>query len=92
MGKHSKKRQRTTAQEDASEINPLGHESALNDTNSKDDEEKALEVLVFGSSAVTGVFSNQEMVANDLDVDVGGGLENLMDSDVRIGVKFFFFY
>ncbi|KAF8521947.1 hypothetical protein BU17DRAFT_87524 [Hysterangium stoloniferum] len=54
----------------------------LNDKNIKDDEEKRLEALLFGTSfpgAATGVFTNQEAVANDLNVEIGGGL---VDSDL----------
>ncbi|KAF8516416.1 hypothetical protein BU17DRAFT_92736 [Hysterangium stoloniferum] len=68
-----------------SEENHLGYESVLNDKNIKDDKEKRLEALLFSTSfpgAATGVFMNQEVADNDFNVEIGGGLENIVDSDL----------
>jgi U3 small nucleolar RNA-associated protein 18 len=83
MAKHPRKRQKTT--KEAKDIQPLGS-SLLIDDASKDDEERRLESLLFGTKFVPSK-KNELIVVADDDEDVemeGGGQEMnvLLDSDV----------
>jgi hypothetical protein len=92
MGKHSKKRQRTTNDADTSNLQPLGSMTSLVDD--KNEEEKRLEHLLFGTtftSSQTGplLHTNETNQANlDVNGDVNGELGNVMDSDVRSYLQF----
>lgn len=90
MGKHSKKRQRTTGDDTASDLKPLGSIITIADEDSKDEEEKRLETLLFGTtfpaSNVPQFPLDHEKETNEATVDVDGGLGNLMDSDVSCAV------
>lgn len=86
MGKHSKKRQRTATDDDASNMKPLGSVVALAGDDDKDGEEKRLEALLFGttfpSSTVAQLGLNEDE-APGITNDENGGLDHLLDSDVR---------
>ena len=73
MGKHAHKRQKTGKESPI----PLGS-NALTDEASKDDEERRLESLLFGTKFV----SRNEVDEQD-QVDGGKELQNLIDTDVR---------
>jgi U3 small nucleolar RNA-associated protein 18 len=87
MGKHSKKRQRTTRDGDTSNLKPLGSIIAIGDEDDKDEEEKRLETLLFGTTfpvsntAQSGSLLH-EKETNEVTIDADGGLANLLDSDV----------
>lgn len=79
MAKHSKKRQRLKSEKESKPAAPLGSNlHKIYDDAEKDEEEKRLEALLFGTfSTAEATVDNdrQENVAN-------GGLSNLLDSDV----------
>ena len=86
MGKHSRKRQRTTKDDDISNLNPIGSVT-LADDDHKDEEEKQLESLLFGTTfppsnvtQIDALLHNNE--TSEVTGDASGGLANLMDSDV----------
>ena len=83
MTKHPRKRQKTT--KGAKEIQPLGSSLLIDDAD-KDDEERRLESLLFGTIFVPRE-KNELIVVEDGDEGVemeGGGQEMnvLMDTDV----------
>jgi U3 small nucleolar RNA-associated protein 18 len=83
MAKHSRKRQKTS--KGAKEIQPLGSR-LLTDDASRDDEERRLESLLFGTKFVPRE-KNELIVVDSDDEDIeieGGGQEMniLMDTDV----------
>lgn len=88
MGKHSRKRQKTT-ENDVSALTPLGSATALDDDASKDDEERRLESLLFGTTFAPSsirVSKQSGLIVEEPDrveADAGGGFDNLLDSDVR---------
>ncbi|KAF8584954.1 WD40 repeat-like protein [Ramaria rubella] len=89
MGKHSKKRQRTTVNNDnePSETEPLGTAKKLADDDVKDEEEKRLEALLFGTTFPSSTTAKTQSMGlengvRQVDVEHGGELSNLMDSDL----------
>jgi len=87
MGKHSKKRQRTELQDEDTEIQPLGAVKSVFGDQEKDEEERRLEAILFGtsflptSSAQAGASLN-DGYSKDTGVEDEGDLDNVMDSDV----------
>jgi len=83
MAKHPRKRQKTT--KGVKEIQPLGSNSLVDDA-SKDDEERRLESLLFGTKFVSSKKDELIVVADDDETTEmeGGGQEMnvLMDTDV----------
>jgi U3 small nucleolar RNA-associated protein 18 len=74
-------------------VRPLGSAVSLTDDASKDDEERRLESLLFGTTFLD--VNDQDLEFDDHDEDdegrqdgvgdiIGRELENMMDSDVRI--------
>lgn len=93
MGKRASKRQKTTKGV-APPVQPLGSEvpkASLLDDASKDDEERRLESMLFGTKYVPA--SNDDanilVVSDEEGEEVNGGqeLQNLMDTDVRIPIN-----
>lgn len=90
MGKQSRKRQKTSREEN---IQPLGSNTLVDDTN-KDDEERRLESMLFGVPYVPSEKSKGKRRGDDAGIvtpfDTGDGaaegnlkeLENMLDSDV----------
>lgn len=89
MPKHSRKRQRTDkGSENYSQ--PLGAQTLLTDDASKDDEERRLESMLFGTPFVPSgkgkgpkdliVVDDDE--EHDIGEDAGRELEGLLDNDV----------
>lgn len=87
MGKRASKRQKT-AKEAVRPAQPLGSNVAVSllDDSSKDDEERRLESMLFGTKYVPAPQddSNILVVSDDEIEEVDGGqeLQNLMDKDV----------
>lgn len=99
MGKRATKRQKTIP-----DIQPLGGTAdtaaALADDAAKDDEERQLESLLFGTPYVPSgkgkgkqrefaleVSDDGDDAAGTLDASAGRELENMLDSDVRLLCK-----
>ena len=87
MGKHSKKRQRTTKDDDTSDLKPLGSVVTLANDDNKDEEEKRLETLLFGTTFPPSSDKQMDALLHENKTtaatrDAGGELGNLMDSDV----------
>lgn len=90
MGKRANKRQKTV-KEAAPRVQPLGTEvtnPSLLDDASKDDEERRLESMLFGTKYVPAALDDSNiLVVSDEEnegVDAGNELQNLMDTDVRL--------
>lgn len=80
MPKHARKRQKT----DIIERSILGVPSALTDETAKDDEERRLEQLLFGTPYESGTTKGLDWgIENSEDVQ-GNELEHMMDTDVRV--------
>lgn len=83
MAKHARKRLKTT--KGAEEIQPLGS-TLITDDASKDDEERRLESILFGTKFVPSKNDELILVADeneDVEMDGGGREMNvLMDTDV----------
>lgn len=87
MGKHPRKKQKTgkSARE---EVQPLGTRPSLTDDSTKDDEERRLESILFGTPFVSsGKDGKNALVVSDDEesggvVGAGKELENMMDGDV----------
>lgn len=86
MAKHSKKRQRVKSEKEPQQVAPLGTKVyGILDENEKDDEERQLEKLLFGKFTVAEAAVDTDHQENT----AGGGLANLLDSDVRGLFSFF---
>lgn len=90
MGKRSSKRQKT-GKSSAKTVQPLGTQNVVSllDDSSKDDEERRLESLLFGTKYVPAVSSEHVLVLSDDEKDdeeLGGGNEfqAVLDSDVSM--------
>ncbi|KZT24383.1 WD40 repeat-like protein [Neolentinus lepideus HHB14362 ss-1] len=88
MGKHARKRQRTGKPQNE-EVQPLGSVISVLDDSSKDDEERRLESMLFGTQYVPSKRSEKNVLAvsdeedEDLQIDVGGReLGHLLDTDL----------
>lgn len=101
MGKRANKRQKTEKKERdaAAVVQPLGSQvtaASLLDDASKDDEERRLESMLFGTRYVPGPTNEENIlvVSDEEGEEVGGGqeLHNLMDTDVRTHIPLFSFY
>lgn len=81
MVKHPRKRQKTTSEDPGL--------AALLDDASKDDEERRLESMLFGTKFVPGTSANDA----EIEPEVVGGreMQNLLDTDVRIVFSSVFF-
>jgi U3 small nucleolar RNA-associated protein 18 len=91
MVKHPRKKQKTSSK-GASAIQPLGAKNPnvnlLTDDASKDDEERRLESVLFGTKFVprkkdSGVVDEDDSEHDDED-DGGREMRNLMDADVSL--------
>jgi U3 small nucleolar RNA-associated protein 18 len=88
MVKHARKRQKTS--KSAKRIQPLGSQVSITDDASKDDEERRLESLLFGTPFVSSRKDNTHvLVLSDAEEDEapvvdGKELEHFMDTDVRL--------
>jgi U3 small nucleolar RNA-associated protein 18 len=88
MGKRANKRQKTEKDAPA-RVHPLGSQIAVSllDDAAKDDEERRLESILFGTKYVPAAIHEDHIhVSDEEDADVGGGqeLQNLTDTDVRL--------
>ena len=89
MGKRASKKQKT-AKEPVVHAQPLGAQVpvSLLDDATKDDEERRLESMLFGTKYVPAPVNDDHIlvVSEDENEDLGGGqeLQNLMDTDVCI--------
>jgi len=86
MANHGRKRQKTA--KGVKEIQPLGS-SSLTDDASKDDEERRLESILFGTKFIPRD-KNELIVVSDDDQDMQTGegeqeMNILLDSDVSLG-------
>ncbi|KAH9920333.1 WD40-repeat-containing domain protein [Fomitopsis serialis] len=92
MAKHPRKKQRTTKSAvdapDPVNVRPLGSAVSLLDDSSKDDEERRLESLLFGTAYTPSSSKGEELLIisddEDQDVDQRGEkeLQNMLDTDL----------
>jgi U3 small nucleolar RNA-associated protein 18 len=91
MGKHSRKRQRTAGGNGS--VLPLGARVDVVDDASKDDVERRLESLLFGTPYVPSAIGKQNAAdpLEDEDIDgidgAGAELEAMLDADVRVSLR-----
>jgi U3 small nucleolar RNA-associated protein 18 len=85
MGKRTNKRQKLRVKE----VEPLGVHNVTNflDNSNKDDEERRLESMLFGTSYAPSASNKHVLVVSDDEDDdaLGGGTEfqTVLDTDVR---------
>ena len=91
MAKHPRKKQRTTkSTEDtlgAADVQPLGSAKSLLDASGKDDEERRLESMLFGTAYEPSSNKGKGVLIvsdEEEDVDQAGEkeLQNMLDTDV----------
>ena len=94
MAKHPRKKQRTAKSlEDTSgipDVQPLGSEKSLLGSSAKDDEERRLESMLFGTAYGSASGKEEEVIAasdEEEDIDQAGEkeLQNMLDTDVSTG-------
>ena len=95
MAKHPRKKQRTAAKslEDTSgipDVQPLGSAKSLLGSSTKDDEERRLESMLFGTAYGSASGKEEEVIAASVeeeDIDQAGEkeLQNMLDTDVSTG-------
>lgn len=85
MAKHASKRRKTS--KGVKEIQPLGA-NLLTDDASKDDEERRLESMLFGTKFTPRENNDVILLQDGDEVEVEGGQEmnNLMDTDVSLSL------
>ncbi|KAI0063229.1 WD40 repeat-like protein [Artomyces pyxidatus] len=87
MGKHARKRQRTTKASNKEQI-PLGAKVSLTDDASKDDEERRLESLLFGTPYIPSGKNKETVITvgerdeGREEMDAAGELGGLLDTDL----------
>ena len=93
MGKRASKRPKM-GKETVTQIQPLGTHPSLLDDAAKDDEERRLESMLFGTNYVPAPQdSSNILVVSDEEngeVDAGKELQNLTDTDVRLLISRYF--
>jgi U3 small nucleolar RNA-associated protein 18 len=87
MGKYARKKQKTGKA--TSEVEPLGTRVSLTDDASKDDEERRLESLLFGTHFVPSGIENADVLVlsdgeEDFMEETGKELEHMEDTDVSL--------
>jgi U3 small nucleolar RNA-associated protein 18 len=84
MGKHIRKRQKTS-KPSLDDLQPLGSHSALTDDADKDDEERRLESLLFGVPFMPSRKEGRDLLVLSDDDEQTGDVkepENMADTDV----------